>query len=409
MRVLFITWETYPLKSATSNCLMAIISELSKQKIESDILNITGDILLPKETIHDKVKFINIFDSQFANVRLLFKKNPILAAKIIIKKIHARFEKQNDENAISKKTYSNISKKISEFGNDYDAFVAVCSHIMNGLICDDYCTHNAKKYLLYQVDPIGTNISYHNANSMRDIELKLYKSANYIITTPILAKEKENDPLYSDCQGKLYIAEFPNIKNLVRQDNENNNRKPIICFYSGRFYNGVRDCRYTLDVLCKISSVDFHLVFAGDGQEDLIEYYKKRYFKSRLDHLGMLNLSESFMKMQEADVLINIGNNVTNQVPSKLFDYISTGKPIINFCKSKECPTIPYIERYGLGINIIEGEESIERQAQIVSQFIMENNKKRIKYEEIEERFIENTPEYVGSIFANLLEKIIIS
>ena len=406
MRALFISWETYPPKSATSNCLMAIIGELNKHNIESNVINVTGDFMLPEETIYEKVKFINVFVGQFANIRSLVKKKPLLSIKVIAERFYSRLKKRNTGNSISKKTHATVLRRIDKCGKDYDVFVTVCSHVMNGIICDDYCTHNNKKFLLYQVDPIGTNITYHNNKSMKDIELRLYKSANYIITTPILAKEKENDPLYSNYLEKIYTAEFPNVKNLVTQY-DGNNRKPIICFYSGRFYNGVRDCRYTLEVLSKISNLDFRLVFAGDGQEELISYYKSIHFGNRLHHLGMLSLSECFIKMQDADVLINIGNNVTNQVPSKLFDYISTGKPIVNFCKSNNCPTIPYINRYGLGINIIEGEDSIERQALRISQFIADNYQKRIEYEEIERKFKENTPGYVGRLFSNLLEKSI--
>ena len=120
----------------------------------------------------------------------------------------------------------------------------------------------------------------------------------------------------------------------------------------------------------------------------------------------MISMADSFKMMQSSDILINIGNNVINQVPSKLFDYISTGKPIINFCKSKNCPTIPYINMYRLGLNIIEGEDAIDRQALIVSQFIKEHNKERMNFDEIKTTFLKNTPEYVGETFIKLLRNI---
>ena len=407
MKTLFISWETYPAKSATSNCLMAIINELHNNNIDADILNITGDYSLPKDTIYGSTKVYNVFVEQYANVKTLIERKKVLALKVMAKRVLERFCNHGNNIHLSNRTIHTVLHNLQKIGRGYDAFVAVCSHVMNGIICSNYCVNNGKMYILYQVDPIGTNIAYTNEKRMKDIELQIYKNASCIITTPILAEEKRNDPLYFEVQEKIYSCEFPNIRDLTVCEENSIKQIPITCFYSGRFYNGVRDCRYALEVLSAIHDIEMKLVFAGDGQEEIISEYKNKYFGDKLTHLGMISLSDSFNMMQKADILINIGNNVTNQVPSKLFDYFSTGKPIINFCKSKNCPTIPYIDKYGLGINIIEGEDSIERQALKVMQFIMDNYKKRIEFDEIKKKFQENTPEYVSRMFIHLLEESI--
>lgn len=407
MKILFITWETYPVKSATSNCIMAVIHELQKNSIDADILNITGDDSLPKETMYGSIKIYSVFVGQYANVKMLLKKKKVLAFKVVLGRILERLYNHNSNNPLQNRTIHTVLKKLEMIGDGYDAFVAACSHVINGFVCNSYCTRNGKKFILYQVDPIGTNIAYKNLEVMKSLELQIYKNAKYIITTPILTKEKEEDPQYMGLREKIFSCEFPNIRNLTVRSDIPFKKTPITCFYSGRFYNGVRDCRFTLEVLRTIYDTGFQLVFAGDGQEEIISEYRNKYFGDRLIHLGMISLSDSFNMMQKADILINIGNNVTNQVPSKLFDYFSTGKPIINFCKSKDCPTIPYIDKYGLGINIIEGEDSIERQALKVMQFIMDNYMKRIEFDEIKKKFQENTPEYVSRMFLHLLEESI--
>lgn len=405
MRVLFITWETYPIKSATSNCIMNIISELKKDQIEADVVNITGDIFLPKEIIYNNIHFYNLFFSRYTSLKMLLKKNIIVAGKEIIERMVLRFAKNRDS-YISKKTIKSVVKKLQKLGQAYDVFIAVCSHVMNGIICEEYCKKNNKKYIIYQVDPIGSNLVYSSYSNVKNIELSMYKHASSILTTPILAKEKENDPDYSDLLYKVFATEFPNVKDLTLAHNKRNIDNSIVCFYSGRFYNGVRDCTYPLTVFSSIQNLDYDLVFAGDGQETIINEFKNKYFGKRLKHLGMISMTESFKMMQEADVLINIGNNVTNQVPSKLFDYISTGKPIVNFCKNKNCPTIPYINKYRLGISIIEGEDTLSKQALIVSNFIKDHYKERIEFDEIKTVFSNNTSEYVGRIFIKLLKEI---
>ena len=79
---------------------------------------------------------------------------------------------------------------------------------------------------------------------------------------------------------------------------------------------------------------------------------------------GVVDLETARKGIANADVLINIGNRLTNQVPSKVFEYISTGKPIINLCTMENCPTLSYMNRYPLGLSLIEGKETLKEQSQ---------------------------------------------
>ena len=64
--------------------------------------------------------------------------------------------------------------------------------------------------------------------------------------------------------------------------------------------------------------------------------------------------------MAKSDVLINIGNSVPVHMPSKTLEYINTGKPIVNFYKFKDCPTLYYTNRYPICQNVFEGDECTE-------------------------------------------------
>ena len=58
--------------------------------------------------------------------------------------------------------------------------------------------------------------------------------------------------------------------------------------------------------------------------------------------------------MLEADVLINIGSSVDTMVPSKIFEYMATGKPIISFFRHDTEPSIHYLGHYPLTLLIKE-------------------------------------------------------
>lgn len=399
MNVLFVTRECYPYKSATSNCVRAIVEIMRREGIDVGLINLTGNSRLPKEIEDNGVRIYNIFDEYYASAHILFSEKrylPLLrtVALKIMKKLRL---------SVYRTSINRIKKVLNQYAEGYDLLIPVCSAFQTACACMEYGACHQKKYLLYQVDPIGTNKTYDKQHFMEKLEEQMYRKASYIITTPIIAEEKKDNPAYD--YDKILPLEFPNIRNLtaaaVKTDAP---RREIELFYSGRFYSGVRDCTFALKVLSLIQNDRLRIVFAGTGQEDTISEYRNGALRGKLEHLGEISLDESFAYMQRADILINIGNNVVNQVPSKLFDYISTGKPIINFCKFKECPTIPYLEKYNNAINIVEGERTIEEQARLVDAFILSNLGKTLTFEEISSKFPENTAEYVGKCFIDAVK-----
>lgn len=402
MKILFVACEIYPFKSATSNCVLSIINELNKYGIICDIINISGSTSLPEKLEWEKIQIYNFFDfqltdnSQFSKGRL--KKPIVFLQKGLIKIINLL--QGMPFNPI---TIKRLTEKILTIDNEYDILIPVCSRVNSAELCFQYCCKRKKDYILYQVDPIGTNFAYNNKKSMEKLEYKYYQKARAILTTHILAKEKRENDSYKQFLYKIIPIEFPNVKVSNNEKWTCNNSQSFECFYAGRFYSGVRDCKYTLELFSMINDQRIKLTFAGSGQEDIIQEYQKNQLLGRLNHLGELPLAKTISYMERVDFLINIGNNVINQVPSKLFDYISTGKPIINICKNSECPTIPYIERYGLGLNIIETEKTNFYWAEVLRDFIIFNHNKRLDNDRIILAFEENTPEYVGKVFYNTL------
>lgn len=403
MRVLFVTWECYPYKTATSNCVRAIIDVLKKNHIDVGLLSVTGNFGLDECINDDGVKIYNIFCEIFSPVKGLIRRKKYSAffKAVIYKLLNKLSFIQNDKVVIKR-----LMKALQSYAEDYDILVPVSSTYLTAYACMDYCKEYSKKFFLYQVDPIASNMAYHNQKRMKEIDRKIFDAAECVFTTPIIAREKEDDSHY-DC-SKIIPVEFPNVRDLTGQmDRRLENTSEIVCFYSGRFYSGVRECDFVLNILSHVKLENLKIVFAGSGQEDIIDEYRKGALLGKLEHIGEVTLDESFRIMQQADILINIGNNVANQVPSKLFDYISTGKPILNFCKLNDCPTISYLKKYGNALSIIEGVQSIEAQAKEVEEFIAGRLGRNLEYGDIKNLFFENTAEYVGQKFVNVIRDLL--
>ena len=134
----------------------------------------------------------------------------------------------------------------------------------------------------------------------------------------------------------------------------------------------------------------------GRGQEDLIKRYSEEHLKGRLHYLGEKSTEECDNILADADILVNIGNTVQNQVPSKLFHYIGFGKPILNVIACEDCPTISYMKRYELSCTVKDVND-VFGEAKKVQQWIIDNYKKRISLDKNKQIFEDCTPEYISN------------
>ena len=65
---------------------------------------------------------------------------------------------------------------------------------------------------------------------------------------------------------------------------------------------------------------------------------------------GLPGIDEAATLENHADVLVSLGNTYDNQMPSKLFGYFATGKPVLHLAVSENDPTLPYLARYPLAL-----------------------------------------------------------
>ena len=106
---------------------------------------------------------------------------------------------------------------------------------------------------------------------------------------------------------------------------------------------------------------------------------------------GFFSKAQDLLK--NASVLISIGNNSSDMVPSKTFEYMSYCKPIIHFYSFAEDPVISILSRYPIAL-LLDSNQSIEILTREVQKFLDSYSGKTIDSNEIRRLFFENTPEY---------------
>ena len=81
------------------------------------------------------------------------------------------------------------------------------------------------------------------------------------------------------------------------------------------------------------------------------------------------------------NIVINLGNTVINQIPSKIFELISSGKPIINFYFSKDDPSLKYFAKRPMCYSFNLSDYS-ETDVDKLMEFIKENDSKTLSFEQ---------------------------
>ena len=110
---------------------------------------------------------------------------------------------------------------------------------------------------------------------------------------------------------------------------------------------------------------------------------------------GMARSEEVPGLLSASDFLLNVGNGITyKMIPSKVFQYFASAKPIINLVRHKDDASLPYFKKYGysLPLYLIDDVNEADLVAAIIA-FI--NRYYRIKLSISPSLFEESSPSFI--------------
>lgn len=256
-------------------------------------------------------------------------------------------------------------------------------------IVTDPFTHFADYY------PILVNKKRRKKRNWNN-ELDIYNKADYTYVIEDLYDNVLNE--FQQPKEKIYCMHF-SLENLRLKYPPKEARSAsdyIKLIYAGRLYKIIRNPQYMLDVISGIPSVKLDMYVLGHECDDIVSKYLSDNIT--LNPGADRELYEN-MICNDYDVLVNIGNNCNNQSPSKMYELLSTGLPIINFYYYKDSQ-YDIIEKYPLGINVgREDKEAVEK----VAYFCKEMSGKRLSFEEVEKLFPNNSLKEQVNILEHLI------
>ena len=363
-RVLFVLEKFYPYNSANLNCLNPIFEEMKTQNIEIDVLTFRQNKLDKNFEIYNGINIFRVNDYYHLSNIAFFKKTILRISRKFLFKFKMIF---NGKKLLKQKKY--------------DCVIA-CSYpfLMEEIACG--ITKNTKcAFISYQLDPFYNNnvLGQLNKEKRLELELETLKNADKVFLPPENFSENMQTKL-SVLENKYYPIDFP----LIKEKNNktiNSSSDEVNFVFTGTFYKDIRTPYVMLDFFKNIKfDYIINLYYISDDDiENKLQVYQKE-FEDKLKLHRNKSKEECDKALEKANIIINIGNKISNQTPSKIFEYISLGKPILNFYSTKNDSSKKALDRYPLVLNIFN--DFNKQDILSFNQFCKKNRNKILTFKE---------------------------
>lgn len=264
------------------------------------------------------------------------------------------------------------------------------------------------KTVIYELDSVGDGISGESVlekmktNAFEQYLDKLYCRLDKIVVMRAHKAFWVNK--HSRYLDKMLIADIPMVRvNEKAQNNFTSEEDSFDCIYAGLLDTNYRDPKYFLELLSEINKNEVllkaHFYSKGNCEETLKKIAKKTNYLETHGYVAKDILDKA---SEKTSCFISIGNANSNSVPSKIFSYISGGKPIVHISSQKRDVCVDYLNRYPMALVLYQRDSLLEN-VEKVKCFLNNCRKKTVDIQGVEEIFVENTPEFSAKIIETLL------
>jgi len=204
-------------------------------------------------------------------------------------------------------------------------------------------------------EPAWNNVFLYSRLNYRS-EAEVLNLADSIVFTVETCK-KAYTKLYPGIEDKVTV--IPPLFSGVTSSNKIKTkfRKGRLLVFAGSLYKGIRNPTYLLKLLSGVFELapetEVHFYGRINDCASLFEPYLLKYPKNIFIH-GLVDRRAAADAMDKADILINIANRTLFQLPSKLVDYMASGKPILNIISIEDDNSVLFLSSYVRTVNFME-------------------------------------------------------
>lgn len=276
----------------------------------------------------------------------------------------------------------------------FDVVCAVCAPYRAAFALE--AARVGGKKLLWQMDPYAANRSY-TAPGGFDRERRLLDAVDgSFVEATARALYEPGAPLAA-CREKIRVLGLPAL--VPAEAAAPAPRQGVRVTFCGTLGPGVREPDFALALFAALNDPDLTLTIAGPGMPYFDTAAAQRVLGGRLVLPGRVPIAEGRALQADADVLLSLGNAVDNQVPSKLFEYMGSGKPLLHLAASRQDPCCGDLRRYPLALVLFADEGVTPAVTARLAGWLAGVRGKRLPYGEVAALFPGHTPERAAADF----------
>lgn len=418
MHIVFIVGSYYPYYSAVGKCVGNVADELAKgNKVtvicqknfieQEDVEVFNNQRIIRVETMENRFRNrLNIKISSETGIKkkvskLLLNSYKISRImKIIFSKISIKEELVN--------SYLNALNKIEE---PIDVIIPASMPFESVVVASKFRGqyNNIVKIIPYLFDQFVDNKSLHrfdlNMKFKRKRHLELEKimlknASSVLIMYQLKAHFFSELPSF---KKKLFIVEHPLLKEYPEINEENISGIKIV--YAGSFYKNIRNPEYFLKIAEKsLANIEAKIdLYTFGNCNEIINRYSN--INSSIVNHGKVSTERAYNAISKGSILIAVGNSDNSQVPSKIFEYLSFGKPIIYFYSNDNDTNLKILSKYNLLLCLKQDFDKFEENIRLFVEFCKKHSNSHIPYKEVENMFYDATPKYTADLILKICEK----
>ena len=422
MNIVFVLGSFYPRGSAVGNCVLNVAIELAQKQ------NVTVICKRSSFDIEDEYCFkgirVVLVDTYLSRLRLRLE-NIKVGGKIVryqlavlslfILKSVEFFMRLTLWKFFDGLIISSYKRAIERTHDQSNIHILVpCVSPIEACIASIKFKNNYPNIHLvpYMFDTLVGNISfYRNSNLLA----RLYRGTHFKVEENILLNSDRvicMKHFFDDISrnhlntSNLYVAEHP----LLVPDyfsgvgTECSDRINLV--FTGALYRKIRNPSTLLSVLeelfKRLPQLEAHFYGGGDCNSIMEEF--SRSHSGKFFYHGIVSLREAKLAQSKATALLSIGNSTNFQLPSKIFEYISSFKPIIHFAMNSRDSSIDILRKYPNHLIIDQETDTFITIAEKVIQFL-ESPKSEIEFADLSSKYIDASPSYTADLILDSMRK----
>ena len=401
-KILFLLGAYYPAPKANGICAEKVIEQLQACGYRVDVIAFAPQWPCTPATEWNGIRIVYIRGSMYYRTMRTEESGTLTGLRLKLRKIASRLKDivlwpfWPENTPWCTKQFLDKAEQLHKC-TPYDAIVGVVSPISAVSAAAKFKKrHPEVKMIAYFLDAVSGGITPKLLPRRLGIrmglrwEKKVLRDADSIVA--MRSHEKHHQKYSARCQyyGRFLFLDIPLLCPCATQPATTGRRDgDLHVVYVGAINLAVKDPTYVLQLAGKMTS---GVIFDFYGTVKDAEVFAPYLNCANIRLYGEIPHEKALQVQQMADALLNIGSSNSCMIPCKIFEYMSTGKPIISTRPIADEPSLPYLRRYGGCLILDECGKDITENLEALKRFLEQYRGWRADMGSVQQAFRENTP-----------------